>query len=280
MIEEIPEPHVQGPRILIYCILIGVGTGFVFLSCLLFCVRDMDRVINASYGPLLQIYMDATKSKAGSACLLMFPIVGMVFTLTTLMCASSRMSYAFARDRGMPFSHLLARVHPRLGVPLNALLWTAAWVVVFGCIFLGSSSTFNAITAASVVSLGLTYAIPPAVHLLRGRDLLPDSRSFKLPKPLGWAANIVGILWTILTTVLFVFPPRLPVTASNMNYCIVAFGVILLIAGLTWIFDGRKNYKGPKIDVQGLLDGKVEGIESEPVQAEPWLSNSMDKTPA
>ncbi|KND88954.1 Choline transport protein [Tolypocladium ophioglossoides CBS 100239] len=261
MIEEIPDPQRQGPRIMLYCIAIGMFTGFIFLSCLLFCVNNIDAVINAPYGPLLQIFMDATKSPAGSVCLLMFPLVCMVFTTTTLVCTSSRMSYAFARDRGMPFSRFFAQVHPGLDVPLNALLWTTAWEILFGCIFLGSSSTFNAITSASVVALGVTYAIPPAINVLRGRKMLPENRSFKLPEPFGWILNLVGIAWSIVTTVLFVFPPSLPVTPTNMNYCIVAFGVILLIAGLTWVFDGRKHYEGPKLDVQGLTEGKVEGME-------------------
>ncbi|KAI5919577.1 amino acid/polyamine transporter I [Camillea tinctor] len=267
MIEEIPQPQLQGPRIMLYCILIGMFSGFVFLSCLLFCVNNIEDVIESAAGPLLQIFMDSTKSPAGSVCLLMFPLVCMLFTATTLMTTSSRMSYAFARDRGLPFSHILARVHPSLDVPLNALLWTAAWVVVFGCIFLGSDSTFNAITSASVVALGVTYAIPPAINCLRGRKMLPETRDFKLPGPIGWFMNLVGIAWTILTTVLFVFPPELPVTSENMNYCVVAFGVILLISGVTWIFDGRKNYKGPCVDIEGLLQGKVEGME--PVHASP-----------
>ncbi|KAI1497956.1 amino acid/polyamine transporter I [Biscogniauxia marginata] len=261
MIEEIPHPQVEGPRIMLFCILIGMFSGFVFLSCLLFCVNNIEDVIESAAGPLLQIFMDATASPAGSVCLLMFPLVCMLFTSTTLMTTSSRMSYAFARDRGLPFSHIFARVHPSLDVPLNALIWTAAWVIVFGCIFLGSNSTFNAITSASVVALGVTYAIPPAINVLRGRKMLPPTRAFKLPELLGWTANIVGIAWTILTTVLFVFPPELPVDSSNMNYCIVAFGVILLIAGVTWIFDGRNNYKGPHVDIEGLLQGKVEGME-------------------
>jgi amino acid transporter len=191
MIEEIPRAQVQGPRIMLYCIGIGMFTGFVFLSCLLFVVADIEAAIDASAGPLLQIFMDATKSRAGSTCLLMFPLVCMLFTTTTLMTTSSRMSYAFARDRGMPFSSVFAKVHPSLDVPLNALLWTAVWVVVFGCILLGSTSTFNAITSASVVALGVTYAIPPAINVLRGRNLLPATRLFKLPGWLGWTCNLV-----------------------------------------------------------------------------------------
>lgn len=45
-----------------------------------------------------------------------------------------------------------------------------------------------------------------------------------------------------------------------MNYCIVAFGVILFIAVFQWIIDGRKNYHGPHLDVGGLTKGAVEGI--------------------
>lgn len=64
-----------------------------------------------------------------------------------------------------------------------------------------------------------------------------------------------------MTTVLFVFPPEIPTTPSNMNYCVVAFGVMLLIAGGTWILDGRKHYTGPHLNIQDLIDGHVEGME-------------------
>ena len=33
-----------------------------------------------------------------------------------------------------------------------------------------------------------------------------------------------------------------------MNYCIVAFGIILVISVVQWVLDGRKNYTGPRID--------------------------------
>lgn len=46
-----------------------------------------------------------------------------------------------------------------------------------------------------------------------------------------------------------------------MNYAIAAFGVILLIAGGTWIFDGRKNYHGPQVNVESLMQGTVEGMD-------------------
>ena len=167
------------------------------------------------------------------------------------MTTSSRMTYAFARDGGLPFSRFFSRVIPSLGVPLNSLILTTILVIIFGLIFLGSSVAFNAILSASVIALGVSYAIPPAINCLRGRSQLPANRPFKLGEPLGWFCNLLGIAYAIVTTVLFLFPPAIPVDGSSMNYAIVAFAIVLIISTLTWIFDGRKNFKGPQIELVG-----------------------------
>ena len=131
----------------------------------------------------------------------------MLFTTTSIMTTSSRMVYAFARypvtespvytnhtnknrDGGLPASPFFCRVHPKLKVPLNALYFTVILVIIFGCIFLGSSSAFNAIVSASVVMLDIAYGIPIAVNCLRGRNMLPE-RQFVLPNTIGWILNIV-----------------------------------------------------------------------------------------
>jgi choline transport protein len=65
----------------------------------------------------------------------------------------------------------------------------------------------------------------------------------------------------ILTTVLFLFPPDLPVTGSNMNYCVVVFFIILLVSVVQWFVDGRKNFTGPRVDIDALQNGEVVGME-------------------
>jgi choline transport protein len=190
--EEIPNPSKEGPKIMIACVAIGLGTGFIFLMILLFVAGSLDEAIESKAGPVLQIFFNATQNKAGATCLLILPLVCLLFATTSIMTTSSRMAYAFARDGGLPKSKVFAKVHKGLKLPLNSLILTTALVVVFGCIFLGSSAAFNAIISASVVALGITYAIPPAINCLQGRTKLPSSRYFKLPKAFGWFANIVG----------------------------------------------------------------------------------------
>lgn len=217
MIEEIPNASVDGPKIMIYCVAIGMFTGFIFLSCLLFASGgNTEEIIASPLGPLLYIFYNATHSRAGSVCLLIIPLVCLLFATTSIMTTSSRMTYAFARDGGVPASKFFAKVHTRLGQPLNSLMLTTALTVIFGCIFLGSSSAFNAIISASVVALGVSYAIPVAINCLRGRRMLPP-RAFTLPSWFAWPANLIGVAYVIVTTVLFLFPPELPVTGSNMS---------------------------------------------------------------
>lgn len=179
----------------------------MFLSCLLFVAGDLTDVISSPAGPLNQILYNATGSRAGMVCLLMFPLICLLFATTAIMTTSSRMTYgefcntanswfmltsaAFARDGGLPFSRYLARVHKRLDVPLEALGLTTAVVTIFGLIFLGSTSAFNAIVSASVVALGVSYGIPITINCLRGRKQLPPTRTFVLPEWLGWTVNLM-----------------------------------------------------------------------------------------
>lgn len=226
MVEEIPNASVEAPKIMIACVGIGVFTGFIFLTVLLLVAGNVEDVISSPFGPLLQIFFDATNSNAGSICLLMFvafslfssmltvfrfPLVCLLFATTSIMTTSSRMAWAFARfvilkflrslgsciteliscrDGGLPFSKFFAKVHPKLELPLNALVLTLVLDVIFGCIFLGSSSAFNAILSASVVALGVSYAIPIFINCIRGRRMLGE-RPFMLPEPIGWIANLV-----------------------------------------------------------------------------------------
>ncbi|KAL4993947.1 amino acid/polyamine transporter I [Aspergillus recurvatus] len=250
MIEEVPNASVEGPKVMMACVLIGTFTGCVFLIILLFVADDMSQVTTSSAGPLLQILIDATRNKAGAICLLMLPLVCLILAILSVMTTSSRLIFAFARDGGLPASRFFAKVHPTLNLPLNALILTVAVVICFGCIFLGSTSAFNAIISASVVALDLSYMMPILVNCLQGRNALPE-RKWTIPRTLGWIADIVSLCYIILTTVLFVFPPSKHVSGSNMNYCIAAFAVIISISVFQWIVDGRKNFTGPQLVSEG-----------------------------
>ncbi|KAB5590561.1 Choline transporter [Ceratobasidium theobromae] len=257
IVEEMPSPHIHAPRAMILAVLIGATSGFAFLIVLLFCLTDVDAVIASPAGALLEIIYQATGSRVGAVCLLMFPVVSMAFAGQGIMTGASRMAHAFARDNGLPFSPVFARINSRFRVPLASLVLTTVLCVIFGCIYLGSSSALNAILSSSVVALNISYSIPVALLLIRGRHLLnppdlPAPPTFTLGHIGGPIANIIGLAFAVITTVFFLLPPELPVTPSNMNYTIVVFGIITIVSATTWAATGRHHFKGP-LDMEELL---------------------------
>ncbi|KAI3620149.1 hypothetical protein CBS9595_002116 [Malassezia furfur] len=247
MIEEIPNASIQGPKIMNASVWTGICTGFVFLVVMLFASggeQNVENVITSAQTPLIHIFQIATKSNAACICLTLFPLICLVFAMLGAFTTSSRMTFAFARERGLPFSPFFSHVHSRLKLPLNALVLTMVVVIIFGLIFLASNSAFNAITSAAVIALNLSYGIPVAINCMQGRKKLPP-RHYKLGSVLGWTVNIVGLIYVAITTVLFFFPPSVPATGESMNYAIVAFTIWLIICVAYWFIGGRKYYEGP-----------------------------------
>jgi len=65
MIEEIPNAAIEGPKIMIYCVAIGLATGFIFLMCLLFVAGNLEDIITSPYGPLVQSSTTQQGTKLG-----------------------------------------------------------------------------------------------------------------------------------------------------------------------------------------------------------------------
>lgn len=67
------------PKIMVFAVALGSVTSFCFVIVLLFTLKDIDTVISSASGPLLQIYYQATSSRTGATCLLIFNIGAMAF---------------------------------------------------------------------------------------------------------------------------------------------------------------------------------------------------------
>lgn len=66
---------------------------------------------------------------------------------------------------------------------------------------------------ACIVLLYISYAIPIVCLLLRGRDNIPHG-PFWLG-PIGLFSNIVLLIWTCFTLIMYSFPYTRPVTAGS-----------------------------------------------------------------
>jgi choline transport protein len=68
--EEIANPAKNVPRVIVYPLIIGFFTAFPFLCSLLYSITDLSVVLSTPTGlPLLEIYLQATGSKAAAVIL-------------------------------------------------------------------------------------------------------------------------------------------------------------------------------------------------------------------
>lgn len=111
MSEEIENPSVTVPRSIMTSIMINGCLGFGILMATLFGLGDLDSVLKSPTGyPYMEIFLQATRSIPGT--LVMASIVTALGICSTIgfVATWSRMTWSFARDRGLPFSKTLSKV--------------------------------------------------------------------------------------------------------------------------------------------------------------------------
>ncbi|KAJ5689953.1 amino acid transporter [Penicillium macrosclerotiorum] len=249
--EELPNPSRDVPRAMGLTIIIGMITVIPWTISFLFCISDTDAVASSSI-PIYTIYLQATRSQPAATVLTVWILFVYFGALVSCIVTTGRLAYAFARDGGLPYSEIFARVHPTHQVPINATVACAAVVIIYGLIYIGSSTAFNSFISMSILSLNLTYALPQAILLARGRESILPRRPFTLGRYLGSICNAFSILWVLFITIMFCFPTSVPTTVAGMNYVsVIIVGISFLIL-LSWWGGKRNTFSGPAIEIQGL----------------------------
>ena len=239
MVEELPDASRTGPRIIWLSVLGGAVTGWLFMAVCLATIQNYDMIVNADY-PFIQLCLDSMGLAAATTLLALFVIsgVGQNISLTT---TSSRLTWGFARDGGIPFHRYFARVNDTWRVPVRAIWGQGIVIGVIGVLYLFANTVLEAILSVSTIALTVSYAIPIIVLLIVGRDKLPTDIPFHLGK-YGMAINIISIVYCAVTTVFFFFPGAPGPDAADMNWAIAVFGVMLVIAVGFWFVQGHTSY--------------------------------------
>ncbi|OJJ32015.1 hypothetical protein ASPWEDRAFT_53737 [Aspergillus wentii DTO 134E9] len=241
--EEMPNPGRNAPLALACTISIAFVTGLTYLLSLMFSVQDYTTLASSPTGlPLAEIFRQATQSRGGAFALVFLLWVALGPCMIGSQLSTGRVFWAFARDDGLPLSKIWAKVNHRLGSPFNAQLCVGVIIGLLGCIYLGSSTAFNAMMSSAVTINNIAYLVPILTNVLRRRKTMHKGPFFMGPA-IGMAVNLVTVAWLIFAIVFFSFPYYMPVTASNMNYTCVCVGGFLFIELVWWIVAGKK-YSG------------------------------------
>jgi amino acid transporter len=145
-----------------------------------------------------------------------------------------------ARDNALPGAKIFARVNPKLGVPVYAIILMTVVQMLLGLINLGSTSAFTAFVSVGVQALALSYAIPIAISLFSRRKHV-STAPWKMPSLVGKVVNVIALVWIAFEVVLFSMPTALPVTEVTMNYASVVLVGFMAIAAIWYVVHARKG---------------------------------------
>jgi len=258
MCEEVQNPEREVPKAIVLSVVAAGVTGLVYLIPILFVLPDVDALLNVTSGqPIGLIFKHATGS-AGGGFGLLFLILGIwFFAGIGALTASSRCTYAFARDGAIPWSKYWSRIDKRFDMPILALTLSAVIDALLGLIYFGSEAAFNSFTGVATISLSASYAFPILVSLINRRRKVLGAR-FSLGR-MGFFVNTVTICWIVLAVFLLSMPTSLKdLDESSMNYASVVFAGFAAISFLWYLLWGHKHFQGPPIlltDVPSLAIG-------------------------
>ena len=181
------------PKAMIGTVVMNLIAGLLFLIPVCFVLPDLTMLANLASGqPAPVIFQHALGSNVGAFCL-MIPLL-----LLGLICgvgcvtATSRCTWAFARDGGIPGSGWWRVVNKKLDIPLNAMMLGMVVEIALGAIYFGSTAAYNAFSGVGVIFLTVSYACPIGVSLIlrRRQDLKNGHFNFGV---FGVIANILAL---------------------------------------------------------------------------------------
>jgi amino acid transporter len=109
--DEVIKVRTRVPKSIIASCAMNSVMQLVYIIVLLFTLGDADKVVNSPTGlPLIEVYWEATGSKNATNLFVVMVAVIIFIGTFNIYASVSRLTWAFSRDKGLPFSDFFSRV--------------------------------------------------------------------------------------------------------------------------------------------------------------------------
>ena len=274
--EEVTDASKTVPRVMWWSYILNVILGIIMLIVMLFCIGPLDSVLDSDV-PYLLLFNNTGSNRLSLALNVILFLLIYAGNITALATCGREM-WAFARDKGLPFSTWVGRMYipslpscchqpttsnkhhhrdPKWQIPFNSIYATSIIVALLCLIQLGSTVAFNIIVSLSVLGLLSTYMISIGCVLLKRlrHEPLPLAR-WSLGR-YGLAINAFAFFYSAFIIVWACFPVALPVDAGTANWSPVVWVAVMLFSVAFYWGYGTRYYTAPVDFVEGR---KAEGV--------------------
>lgn len=110
MSEEIRNASTVVPRVIVGSLLVNGVLALLTLLSVLFCIGNLEFVLEFPSLPFIAVILQGVGSKGGATVMVAFVTVLIIFAAVSFVATASRMTWSFARDRGLPGWRYLSKV--------------------------------------------------------------------------------------------------------------------------------------------------------------------------
>ena len=212
MAEETKNASTSAPKGIVYTCLASALTGIIYIAGLLYACQDqIDEILNGeSDQAVVNLYKlaftnaEGKENLVGAIAMTCMLIINLFFAGFSSMTVTSRIGFAMARDKGLPFSQFWYKINPRTLTP-DRIIFLVFFMDVALCLLpLISETAFNAITSITCIGYQISYAIPIFLRLTCAKDTFQRSAFHLGPfsEIIGW----ISVVWLVITSIFFLLP--------------------------------------------------------------------------
>ncbi|PQE17187.1 choline transport protein [Rutstroemia sp. NJR-2017a WRK4] len=252
MAEEIESADVVIPKSMILSVVINGSLGFGMVLAILFSLGNVDDILATPTGfPFIQVFHDATGSNAGATAMTSIIIAALLFATIASLATASRMSWAFAREKGLPGYNFLVQIRTQSALPVYCIGLSVTISILLALINIGSTAAFNALTSLVIAGFYSSFSISASVLLYRRLTSKMVYGPFHLGRT-GVPIIIASLIYSSIGIVFSFWPGAANPTAASMNWSVVVYFGTLILSLIYWAVHGRFVYTGPVLEIDSV----------------------------
>jgi amino acid transporter len=236
--EETVDPRRRAPWGMVMAVVVSSIVGYLLLIAVTLSIKDISAVLSAKDAggndvpAVIAILVSALGERAGSA-FSWLAAIAMWFCGLAAVTWSSRVIWAFARDEGMPLSHLWKHVSPTYSTPVYSI-WLCVIAAFLAAIYSGA---YAVVTSISTIGLYISYILPVVLLVVaRSKGNLIERGPWHLGN-YSLFINVIAIAWVIFLSIVLSIPDD-----NRAGKTLIA---VTLLLGLWYGFYERKRFAGP-----------------------------------
>jgi amino acid transporter len=265
--EETINPTREVPRAMLFAVGITAAISAFWLVAMVLAIPNVAKTQAQGTGAIAYIFHAHFANWVTNAFLISVCVAIFVCCLA-IQAATTRLLYAYGRDKMIPGHKFFGYVHPRTKTPMTSAIFVAvAAIVVLLYVTVGGGDPFLQIARVTAWATAGTYVAYQMVVfgglVIRAKGWPKDKAYFNLGR-WGWPVNIIAFAYGVFMIINLAWPRQYPGVGWLDTYIVMlSLGVVVVAGAVVYSIQRARG-----VD----LSATIHEIELSPVDAQAALA--------